>query len=164
MVLCMKLLILSDTHGNYPLAIEASEIAGKFDGIIHLGDGVEDAGILADIADCPVVMIAGNCDTATTALREYSRVCAGKKLFCTHGDTYEVKAGLTGLHQKALAEEAQIVLYGHTHRAAIETIDGVLFINPGSLNKGTPSASFATLNITADGVSAEIVIIDQPLR
>src|SRR3974390_1590912 len=117
MVLRMKLLILSDTHGNYPLALKASEIAGEFDGILHLGDGMEDAGILAEITGCQVTTIVGNCDPAAAAPRELSTVYAGKKIFCTHGDCYNVKAGLARLHKKALAEEAQIVLYGHTHRA-----------------------------------------------
>jgi putative phosphoesterase len=164
MVLSMKLLILSDTHGNYPLALKATEIAGTYDGIIHLGDGMEDAGMIADITGSPVVTIAGNCDAATSAPREYSRIYAGKKLFCTHGDSYNVKAGLAKLHKKALAEEARIVLYGHTHRAAIESFDGVLFINPGSLHKSASIRSFATLSIAADDISAEIVVIDQDLH
>lgn len=156
----MKLLIISDTHGNYPLALRAGEIAGTVDGIVHLGDGTDDADILAAVSGTPVVKVSGNCDSATAAPRECRGVYAGKRLFCTHGDEYNVKAGLGRLRQKALSENAHVVLYGHTHRAAIEKIDGVLFVNPGTLHKAAPAATFATLHIATDEVCAEIFTID----
>jgi hypothetical protein len=33
---------------------------------------------------------------------------------------------------------ADIIVYGHTHRPRIETIDGVLLFNPGGVHQWTP--------------------------
>jgi putative phosphoesterase len=153
----MKFLILSDTHGNYPLAVRAIEQTGRVDRIIHLGDEMEDARIIEKIVGRPVIKVPGNCDLDATAPRELCKTIAHKRIFLTHGDRYNVKAGLTQLHKKALEERAQIVLFGHSHLAAIETIDGILFINPGSLQSFRTTPTYAVLSIAPDGISAQIV-------
>ena len=53
----MKLLIISDTHGDYPLAVRTVESAGPVDLIVHLGDGLEDARIIDAIVDLPVLKV-----------------------------------------------------------------------------------------------------------
>jgi uncharacterized protein len=154
----MKLLILSDTHDNYPLAIKALEHAGDIDQIIHLGDGVDDARIIEYISEKPVIMVAGNCDSIASVPRDIRTMIARKEFFLTHGHNYHVKSGLTQLYNKAVAEEVSIVLYGHTHIAAIETINDVMFVNPGCLRHNT-FTSYATLSISAGNISAEIIEI-----
>ncbi|KAF0216253.1 MAG: hypothetical protein FD174_3707 [Geobacteraceae bacterium] len=157
----MKLLILSDTHGNYSLAIRAiAQQNGHFDRIVHLGDEMEDACIIEKIIGQPVDKVPGNCDFAAKTPRELCKTLAHKKIFLTHGDKYNVKAGLAQLHKKALAERAQIVLYGHSHVAAIETIDDVLFINPGCLHKSCTNPTYAILSIISGEISAEIISVN----
>lgn len=156
----MKLLILSDTHGNYSLAIRAIAQTGQVDRIVHLGDEMEDACIIEKIIGQVVVKVPGNCDFAAKIPRELCKTIAHKKIFLTHGDKYNVKSGLAQLHKKALAEKAQIVLYGHSHVAAIDTIDDVLFINPGSLQKSCTKPTYATLNIVSGEISAEIIPVN----
>jgi putative phosphoesterase len=50
---------------------------------------------------------------------------------------------------------ADIVIYGHTHRAAEDWIEGALYLNPGSA--GAPrdgnAASIAILTIENDSIS-----------
>lgn len=152
----MKLLILSDTHGDYPLAVRALDEAGPVDQIIHLGDEIEDARLLEEITGRPLLKVAGNCDLGSTDAREISCTLEGRRIFMTHGDRYYVKSGLAGLREKGVEENAGIVLYGHTHVAAVEEIGGTLFVNPGCLSSKCRNASYATLTITPDGVAAEI--------
>jgi uncharacterized protein len=147
----MRFLILSDTHGNYPLAFRALEMAGPIDRIFHLGDGIEDARLIEEITGHDIVKVPGNCDFSLTDPADVSEVFAGKRFFITHGDRYSVKGGIALLSARARAEHAEIVLYGHTHVGAVELLDGTLFVNPGCLHYKWPYVSFALLDIDPSG-------------
>ena len=153
----MKLLIISDSHGNYPLAVKAVELAGLIDLVVHLGDGIEDARIVESISGHPVIRVPGNCDLGAQGEREILTTLADRITLITHGDRYSVKAGLTRLQIRAEELKANVVLYGHTHHASIDTIGDILFVNPGCLNVSCRNASFALLTITSDGIAAEII-------
>ena len=152
----MRLLILSDTHGNYPLAVKALEETGQVDRIIHLGDEYEDARMIEAIIGSPLIKVPGNCDLGVEDARNITVEFDGIRIFMTHGDRYQVKSGLARLHKKATAEQAGIVLYGHTHVAAITDIDGILFINPGCLGYNCTTPSYAILTITHGKATAEV--------
>jgi putative phosphoesterase len=143
----MKFLILSDTHGNYPLAIKALETAGRVDRIFHLGDCIDDARLMEELTGHRIIMVPGNCDLSAPESPEILTVLAGTTFFVTHGDRYNVKSGLSRLHQKACRENAQIVLYGHTHQSHIGEIDGILYVNPGCLRFNWSHSSYALLAI-----------------
>lgn len=155
----MKILILSDSHGNYPLAIKALDNAGQVDQVIHLGDGADDAQVIEDIFGQKVITVAGNCDFKTSIPRDIKITLDHMKLFITHGHKYNVKMGLNQLYNKAIAEQTSIVLYGHTHIAAVETINNLTFLNPGCLSQNCTFTSYAVLSIISGKVSAEIVEI-----
>lgn len=153
---CMRLLVISDTHGNYPLLLRASELAAPLDTIIHLGDGEEDAVILAGLVDIKVIRIAGNCDAGSKAPRELLWECNGKRLFFLHGDRYGVKRGMASLEQRARELRADAVFYGHTHIAADLRLSDMQFVNPGTLMKGAGFNSFAVLEITDAGIEVSL--------
>jgi uncharacterized protein len=153
----MRILILSDTHTNYPTALKAVEELAPFDEIIHLGDELEDAVILEQITGRRFIKVLGNCDYMAKGPRELCIGLGSRRIFITHGDRYQVKSGLEKLHKKALAERAHIALYGHSHRASIDTIDGVLFINPGCTVKSPHTEpTCAILTIENGHTNAEI--------
>ena len=59
----------------------------------------------------------------------------------------------------ARAEEARVLVFGHTHKPWIREHGGVLFVNCGSVGKpkdGDPRAAFAVLSAVAEGVEARI--------
>jgi putative phosphoesterase len=59
----------------------------------------------------------------------------------------------------AAAEDAAVLVFGHTHKPWIHEYGGVLFVNCGSVGKpkdGDPRAAFAVLEASADGVRARI--------
>jgi hypothetical protein len=156
----MRILVISDSHGNVPLALQACDMAGTFDALFHLGDGAEDAEILAHALDVKVVHVAGNCDIGSASPRELLLGCEGKKLLLMHGDAYGVKSGLGKLEKRAGEAGVDAVLFGHTHRATVTTLSGILAVNPGTLTRTAQQKSFAILEITPAGISAQLYDID----
>ncbi len=66
----------------------------------------------------------------------------------------------------ARASEYRIHITGHSHVPFYKTIDGVHFINPGSVGRmfdGDPRTSFATLEISPDGISVQHFRIPYPV-
>jgi putative phosphoesterase len=63
----------------------------------------------------------------------------------------------------AAAEEAAVLVFGHTHKPWMREYGGVLFVNCGSVGKpkdGDPRAAFAVLEAAADRVAARIERVD----
>ena len=60
----------------------------------------------------------------------------GVKFFLTHGHRYSVKYTLDALLNAAYFAGANIVLFGHTHRAVNETMQGLYVVNPGTAGVG----------------------------
>lgn len=156
-----NILIISDTHGNYPIAIKATDLAAPIDYIVHLGDGLEDAQLVEECTGLPVVKVPGNCDFPSYMPKDVTVIFSDKKILLTHGHTYSVKSGLHRLYEKAVAEGTAIVLYGHTHAASIEKFNGILFINPGCLAPNSVKMTCAILSIKKNGnCCARIVQLD----
>ncbi|ACD96212.1 metallophosphoesterase family protein [Trichlorobacter lovleyi] len=153
----MRILVVSDTHGNQAALLRAHEAAGRCEAIIHLGDGEEDAALLAVLDEgCPVVRLAGNCDLGSTAPRELIREWAGVRLLLCHGDRYGVKGGLARLLEQGRATGVDAVLYGHTHLAQAVRQEGIWLINPGTLTAPAPFHSYAILELSHAGLQVTI--------
>ena len=79
----------------------------------------------------------GDCERDTQRLeKELQCTLDGVKFFCTHGDRYGVKYTLDALLNAAYFAGADIVLFGHTHRALSETMQGLYVVNPGTAGVG----------------------------
>ena len=153
----MRILVVSDTHGNQAALLRAHEAAGRCEAIIHLGDGEEDAALLAALDEgCTVVRLAGNCDLGSMAPRELIHEWAGVRLLLCHGDRYGVKGGLARLLEQGRATGVDAVLYGHTHLAQAVRQEGIWLINPGTLAAPATFHSYASLEITPAGLQATI--------
>lgn len=153
----MNLLVLSDTHGNYPLAFRAIDQVGPVDHIIHLGDGLDDAVIIEDITGIPMSKVAGNCDFSASVASDMTIILGGHSIFATHGHKYGVKSGFSGLWEKAVDTSSSIVLFGHTHLPLIQKVNDVLFVNPGCLSQSCQPTTCAVLSIGAETLTADIV-------
>lgn len=123
----MKLLVVSDTHGELE---KLKILANKYNDYtkIHLGDRGFDKSELDSLG---FIYVDGNCDTQDN--KDKLLEIDGLKIFITHGDKYSVKYSLDKLYFKALSLEAEYVFYGHTHIQRIIEANGIKFINPGSL-------------------------------
>lgn len=151
----MRLLVISDSHGNYAHAFRAHQMAGDVDGIIHLGDGSEDARMLEEVLGVTVHKVAGNCDFDRGLPAQLTLELGECRILATHGNRERVKSGLKELIGKGIEAGASVVLYGHTHRPAVEAAHGMLLVNPGQLKEGFPG-SFAIVTIHGATASAEL--------
>lgn len=144
----VKLLVLSDSHSA--LSFMRLCIDGvKPDVVIHLGDHYADGEAMKE--EYPGIrfyQVPGNCDRyrmdLTVAETLVERVC-GVKLFMTHGHRHGVKSGLGALIRDARSTGAQAVLFGHTHQAHCERVDGMWVVNPGSCGFYGGSAALITI-------------------
>jgi uncharacterized protein len=126
-----KLLVVSDSHG---LTSELKRIREKHmnevDFMIHCGDSELQA---EDPALEGYVVVRGNCDFYNDLPEEVIQTVGEIDVFVTHGHHYQVKSSLMSLSYRAQELKAQIACFGHSHILGAEMIDGVLFLNPGSI-------------------------------
>jgi putative phosphoesterase len=155
----MRIAVLSDTHGNYTLAVRALDLLGDFDHIIHLGDRSDDAENIETAIGRKLVIVAGNCDTGNNYPETVIQEICGRKFLMCHGHTFLVKSGHARTYHKALENGIDIVLYGHTHIPAIEEINGILFMNPGTLKMAGNKPTMGILSIEGESVSTDIIDI-----
>lgn len=131
----MKLLILSDSHGDFYTLKKAVSAYGKnADVIIHCGDATrnEPEWLQYNCANSSIVCVKGNCDMGSM-LREIEFMnLNGVKIMITHGHLFNVKYGLLNLYYKAKENNCDIAFFGHTHNPTYQILDDVSLINPGA--------------------------------
>ena len=130
----MRVLIVSDTHGNVDDVIRLIDTV-PFDAVIHLGDYIKDAEKLKKIyKDIDFYKVSGNNDYSIVPKEDVISV-GGIKIFICHGHQYMQDTGLMRMMYKAKEAGATLCLFGHTHEKFKEEMDGVTFFNPGSPTK-----------------------------
>ncbi|WHY65893.1 metallophosphoesterase [Neobacillus sp. SuZ13] len=126
-----KVLIVSDSHGlTKELRVIRERHLNEVDLMIHCGDSELSPD---DQAISGYLTVMGNCDFGGGYPLETISEVAGWKFFITHGHRYSVKSTLMNLKYKAQEVNANIACFGHSHVLGAEVIDGVLFLNPGSI-------------------------------
>lgn len=152
------LVVLSDSH--YRGAVRKLEgLFAENDYVLHLGDGSGEMRSVLDEYPDKVRVCRGNCD-AFFGEDEFVFEAEGVSLFCCHGHKYGVKRDLTRLAARAKELGCEGALYGHTHIASIEEVDGVLCINPGALG-AYAEASYCYLVLHKGKMTPTIVPFNQ---
>lgn len=153
----MRLIVMSDSHGDFARVRKIFEDNPGAECFLHLGDGArdfEEAGWL--FPDAVKKGVRGNCDFGRDAEglpREGLLELMGKRVYYTHGDLWRVKYGLDEIRRAGRERGANVVLYGHTHRAMAEYLDGMWLINPGSVRDSSHTpAGYLALDITEAGI------------
>lgn len=128
----MKLLVMSDTHGDAEVIKRVRGSNHHADAIIHCGD--------SELAfDHPylegVRKVRGNCDQDVRFPNEDLFEVEGVKVFVVHGHLLNVKSTIMNLLYRSKEVEANVVFFGHSHVLGAELVDNILFVNPGSLLK-----------------------------
>ncbi len=127
----MRIGVISDTHGW--LDPEIPRLFAGVEHILHAGDIGSD-GIVAGLeAVAPVTAVLGNTDSSPSFRLTEVIVLAGRK-FLVHHIVYP-RALTEELRLRIARERPAAVVFGHTHKAFCETIDGVLYLNPGYAGK-----------------------------
>ena len=155
----MRIVVVSDTHGNTRRLQEVLAQQHEADMFIHLGDGAWDVDEVSSLRPArPFLRVSGNCDFGSSFPSEGETVAGGKRIFYTHGHLYYVKFGMARITQEAVGRGADILLFGHTHVPVAEYADGLYIMNPGSLGHpdgGNPT--YGVIDITPAGVVPHIV-------
>ncbi|MBF8984365.1 metallophosphoesterase [Lutibacter sp. B2] len=154
----MKIVVISDTHGQTDLAEKIISEIKNIDLCIHLGDYYKDALYISEKMGIEIVAIKGNCDSKDDVQEESVLKIEGHKIFITHGHEYNVKTDLNRLYYKAKSLDCHIALFGHTHKAIKVEHEGMIILNPGSLTKprGT-GPTYAVLEINKENIEVEII-------
>lgn len=152
----MRILVLSDSHGNDANLRRALLAQPKAEIVIHLGDGEEEVRrARASFPEKMILQVRGNCDWGSDLPTAGEYTADGVKIFYTHGHRYGVKSGLYNAVCAARERKAQVLLFGHTHLALTDYEDGLYILNPGSLNGWQPT--YGTLDITPQGIVPNII-------
>lgn len=147
--------LISDTHGL--IRPEVFTALAGVELVLHAGD-VGGGSVLDELARiAPVQAVAGNTDIASDPrLQTRLTVSVGDlRIHVSHGHELGAPTPL-GLVAKY---DADVIVYGHTHRALVERIGRQLVVNPGAAGPGrfrlVPSVARLTI---ADG-AAEVKVV-----
>ena len=154
-----RIAVVSDSHGSTENIRGFLKALGPVDALWHLGDHAEDAPEIAQILNCGFVSVAGNCDPFSASPLTYTVEWHKKRILLLHGHTV---FGRQHLYYAAKQENADAVLFGHSHVASVETYDGLLMLNPGSLSRPRSSKgpSIALITLTDDSMDAELLFLN----
>jgi hypothetical protein len=151
----MKLGIISDTHGFLDPKIKKF-FAGAGH-ILHAGD-IGDAFIVFELEQvAPVTAVLGNTDPGLS-FKETEVVELGARKFLIH-HIVNPHTPADKLKSRIARERPDVVVFGHTHKAFCETLDGILFFNPGYAGKPKFGAerSAAILHCDEKGIRPEFL-------
>ncbi|RZI48144.1 metallophosphoesterase [Lactococcus kimchii] len=98
-----------------------------------------------------ITVVAGNCDYDNGYQDFILQEVEGKKVLITHGHLFYVGLGLDRYSYFAEEKGADIALFGHIHRPVAQKINGVLYLNPGSVAQPRGEYDvkmYATIEIT----------------
>ncbi len=135
--------VISDTHGL--LRDEAVGVLKECDVILHAGD-IDRQGIIDKLSELrPLYAVRGNADKewAERLPDDLTVELFGYRIYMIHNKK--------NISEKAA--DADIVIYGHSHKYDEKETDGQLWLNPGSCGKRrfTLPITMAVIEIDEDG-------------
>ena len=154
--------VVADTHCPEfadRLPANLSKVFEGVDLILHAGD-INDASTLTELERiAPVEAVRGDHDAALGSLQRSREITVeGKKIVIVHGDRsrwleepetllwtlslgyFHPHAGLARSLRRRFPS-ADVIVFGHTHRAHAEVIGGTLLFNPGGVHQWNPATA-----------------------
>ncbi|MGH2444096.1 MAG: metallophosphoesterase family protein [Chloroflexota bacterium] len=155
-----RLVILADTHmprrGKELPGVVLDALQGA-DLIVHLGDFTNPELVVTLEEFGPLKAVHGNNDSA-----EVRRMFPGKLRFDVDGRTVALVHGdigaPTALEAARREQNADLVLFGHSHRPVVLEENGRMLLNPGSAmdRRWAPTKAFAIADID-ESIVARII-------
>jgi putative phosphoesterase len=148
--------LISDTHGLLRPGVH--EALSGVALILHAGD-VGGSGILDELRlIAPVRAVLGNTDPAgdPELADEILMNVEGMSVHVSHG--HEV--GSPTPERLAGRYDADVVVYGHTHRPLVTKLGGRLFVNPGAAGPRRFNLVPSVARLTISGGNAEVEIVE----
>ena len=155
--------VISDTHGL--LREEAVDALKDSDLILHAGD-VGGAGILDVLSGiAPVFVVKGNNDydeaSSSWPKREVVHLSEGTSPVLAY-----MLRDISDLDLDPSSVGFAVVVYGHSHRPAMERSGGVLYFNPGAAGHRRFNLPVTVGRLRVDGrgrVSSEIIELEETI-
>ncbi len=147
--------LISDTHGL--LRPEAVSALRGVSLILHSGD-IGEKDILNELEKiAPVIAVRGNMDRSS-----WSRAIPETDIIEKNGLCFYLLHDLDRLDLNPGAARIDVVVSGHTHKPHLQSIDGVLYINPGSAGhrRYDYPVTIGLVSINNTGIKPEIVYLD----
>jgi putative phosphoesterase len=140
----MKVLLVSDSHGDNITLQRLVAMYPQMDLYLHAGDSESD-----EQAIKPFISVRGNCDRYKDFNDYFLIPTPYGKMYVQH------KPHVANLLTKM--REVKIFVHGHTHIRRNETINGVMWINPGAISYARDcfDGSYAILTIEQNAVQVE---------
>ena len=151
----IRIIAVSDSHGDRRSLRAILERHADADAVFHLGDGATDMEALTEeFPHLRIYQVGGNCDSALRLFpAEQEVVLGGARFFAVHGHAFGVKSSPLRLLFAARERGARVVLFGHTHHPLVHGEEGLCLVNPGSVRDGR----YALIDLTSpDGVFAHL--------
>ena len=151
----MKIGVISDTHGHLDPRVE--KIFAGVDHILHAGD-IGYASIILELQFiAPVTAVLGNCDTDISC-RLTETVEIGAKKFLIHHIVNPRDLTET-VSTRIARSQPHVVVFGHTHKRYAETMNGILYFNPGYSGKPKHGSdrSVALLHLDGNDIRHEFI-------
>lgn len=151
----MKLVVFSDNHRNRDSIEWIVSTNQDADRTISLGDSEMKEHELSSLG---IFGVKGNYPFEPNFPLDLIMTFDNLRFLITHGHKYFVKTGLYNLKTAMIANECDVVLFGHTHQAMIYQEDDLLFLNPGSTTspKLLTNKSYMVIIIEDRKISVEL--------
>jgi putative phosphoesterase len=150
----MKIGVISDTHDLYDSKIPM--LFAGVDHILHAGD-IGLPWILLELGEIAhVTAVGGNTDDAGLRYKQTAVIELNSRKFLVH-HIVNPHALEDSLKTRIARERPDVVVFGHTHKPFSETVDGVLYFNPGYAGPsrfGMPR-SVAIMHLGQKGIRSE---------
>ena len=153
----MKFLVMSDNHGRYLKVQEVIDTwRDKVDYIFHTGDSeFPSDDVIWDQVDG---VVTGNMDFDRGYRQQMVKNTPVGNVYLSHGHLTGVNRGYKEILEAGKKEKADFIFHGHTHRLYAEYVDGILLMNPGSLNQSRgehPERTFAIVEVGDEQIEVQ---------
>lgn len=156
----MKIILVSDSHGNTECLDWLRETYQDADAFVHCGDlqipAQRAAGFIA---------VRGNTDFDPAYPWERVEEFAGNRVLIVHGHAYLNpfdREDFTPLAKAAKKHGCTAVFFGHNHVTADCVVEGVHILNPGSIRRPKdyrfPYPTYMVLEADEKGITAQRMV------
>ena len=150
--------VFADSHGYIDNMVHVLR-NGMPDMCIFLGDMVLDfESVKEKFPGMDTVVIRGNNDKFSSDWSSRFITVEDRKIFCTHGheQNVSIEPDLRTLIDAAWEEEADTVLFAHTHIPYNERHYGLDILNPGPIGNNAEHPSYGVLEISGNKIKTSI--------
>ncbi len=154
----MQIIVVSDSHGRNEVFSKLRELHPNASAYISCGD-TECSDEYLD----GFVTVQGNNDPYNAYPKRVIIEVEDVRILVQHGDRIPPLELTQRLSEYAIAENCQLMCYGHSHIFHVEEKNGVLLVNPGSIyyNRDYSLPSYAIVTFENGVFSVERGAIDE---